>query len=224
MKGFRKEGLFFAVVALFWFSQYIYMPFFSPYLTAIHISASVIGMIAGVYGFTQMLVRMPLSILGSLFLSRKIIIGGGLAFVFFSCILPVFAESWLIFFIARAFAGIASATWIAYSAYLLEGAGNETNRRMGYLMTASGAGTCLAQMIGMLIYEYVGMRAIFSIGAGVAAAAFALLFYIPFRKREAAGSEKGFSMKSFLAVLKNKRLWLCSILMTLAWWLISSTN
>jgi hypothetical protein len=35
MKGFNCGNLFFVIVVLFWFSQYIYVPFFSPYLVTL---------------------------------------------------------------------------------------------------------------------------------------------------------------------------------------------
>jgi predicted MFS family arabinose efflux permease len=224
MKNFRREYLFFAIVALFWFSQYVYMPFFSPYMISIGISVSVVGMVVGAYGFTQMALRIPLSILGSVSISHKIIIGGGLVVVFFSCILPIFSESWVIFLLTRSFAGVAAATWVSYSAYLLEGAGSAANRRMGLLMTACGIGTCFAQIVGMFLYDHVGMRTIFGLGAGTSMASVILLFCIPFKKREALDERQGFTRKSLSTVLKNRHLWLCSILMSLAWWLIFSTN
>ena len=45
-----KENILLVAITLFWFAQYVYIPFQTPYLTAIGISAGLIGTVVGAYG------------------------------------------------------------------------------------------------------------------------------------------------------------------------------
>ncbi|MDR3363868.1 MAG: MFS transporter [Clostridiales Family XIII bacterium] len=220
----KRSNLFFVVVALFWFGQFIYVPFLSPYMRAAGISGTVIGVIAGAYGVTQMALRVPLSIGGWKSGSHKAIIAGGLAAVFVSCIIPMFSESWIAFLLTRALSGVASASWISYSAYMLEGAGDNANKRMGHLMAANTGGICVSQLIGTLIYGHVGMRAMFAIGAASAVAALALLAATPMSKTRAPGEVRVLKKSAYIAVLRNKTLWLCALLMAVSQVLHFSAN
>ncbi len=73
-----SKGLFLLIVALFWFSQYTFIPFFTPYLTALGITSSVIGNIVGAYGFVQLVLRIPLGVSADLLHNHKLFIGLGL--------------------------------------------------------------------------------------------------------------------------------------------------
>ena len=55
----RNRGILLAIVVLFWFAQYVYVPFQTPYLTSLQVSAAFIGVIVGAYGVTQMTLRLP---------------------------------------------------------------------------------------------------------------------------------------------------------------------
>ena len=47
------------IIMLFWFSQYVYIPYQTPYLTACQVSSGFVGIVIGAYGMTQMLMRVP---------------------------------------------------------------------------------------------------------------------------------------------------------------------
>ena len=221
-----RDSLLFVIVVLFWFAQFIYMPFFSPYLTLIGIPASIVGIIAGSYGFTQMILRIPLSIGGSIRGNHKAIMGWGLVAVIFSCAIPLFSDSWVVFLLTRALAGVASSTWVSYSAYLLEGAGASANQQMGRLLAANTGGIFIAQLTGTIVYDHVGIKTLFIIAVCAASAGLLLLaFRFPARHYGADGGIRPvFTRRSFLSVLRNKNLWACSILMSLAHWVGFSSN
>jgi MFS family permease len=221
----RRENLFFAVVGLFWFAQYIYLPFLSPHMVVLGISASLVGFISGVYGFSQMVLRIPLSVGGSLTGSHKLIICGGLISVIISCALPLISDAWIFFFLSRLLAGASSSTWVSFSAYLLEGAEKQANRRMGYLMAAQSAGMCLAQLTGTVFYERSGINTLFIIGAAAALTGIALLGFTPFHNMGRADKrERVWDAKAFTGALKNKNLWLCAMLMSVGQYVIFATN
>lgn len=223
MKGFRRENLFFIVVALFWFAQYIYLPFFSPYLITLGVSASLVGIIVGSYGLTQLALRIPLSAFGSRFGSHKTIIGGGIICIILSCSFPLVSDSWVGFLLTRALAGVASSTWISYTAYLLEGAEDAANQRMGFLLAANTSGCCISQIVGTLIYGHVGMRMMFVVSVAVASLAFFLLMLTPFRQRPATGKKAPSVTKDMAEVLRNKNFWVCAVLEAIVQFLIYST-
>ena len=55
-----KRILFYFVTMMYWFSMYTYVPILSPYVEHLGGSILVIGLVVGSYGFTQLLVRLPL--------------------------------------------------------------------------------------------------------------------------------------------------------------------
>lgn len=65
----KSKTLFLAVI-FFWFAQYVYIPFQTPYLTAVGTKAGMVGMIIGAYGISQMLLRMPVGILADCWPAR----------------------------------------------------------------------------------------------------------------------------------------------------------
>lgn len=58
-----QKNLLLIIVVLFWFAQYVYVPFQTPYLSTMQVSSSMIGIIIGTYGFSQMILRMPIGIM-----------------------------------------------------------------------------------------------------------------------------------------------------------------
>ena len=49
-----------AATTLFWFAMYTYVPILAPYVEHLGGSLSMAGLVVGSYGFTQMLVRIPI--------------------------------------------------------------------------------------------------------------------------------------------------------------------
>ena len=59
----NKQKILFIAVIFFWFAQYVYIPYQTPYLTMIQTSTSFIGIIIGTYGISQMVLRLPVGLL-----------------------------------------------------------------------------------------------------------------------------------------------------------------
>ena len=223
----KRLGVFYFIVGLFWSAQYIYSPYFSPHLVTLGFSGSLIGTIVGVYGFSQMVLRIPISIGGRYTGNHKPIIVAGLACVVIACVLPLLGDNWILFFMSRLLAGVASATWVSYSAYILESAGKLANQRMSYLLVAQHTGTCLSQVIATVVFGYTGIVALFTIGAIGAAVAIILIFFVPIKKIEFSESERE-TIKSgvwsdFGVAIRNKQVWFCALLLTLGNYMIFSS-
>lgn len=61
----NKQKILFIAVIFFWFAQYVYIPYQTPYLTMIQTSTSFIGIIIGSYGISQMVLRLPVGLLAN---------------------------------------------------------------------------------------------------------------------------------------------------------------
>ena len=58
----KKRFIFIVTTTLFWFSLYAYIPIFPGYIENSGASHRMVGLIIGSYGFSQMLIRIPLGI------------------------------------------------------------------------------------------------------------------------------------------------------------------
>ena len=76
----KNERLLLASVFLFWFSVYTYPSFLSTYAVGTLGAGKVMaGLIVGSYGFTQMVLRIPLGIASDVLKKRKLFVMGGFA-------------------------------------------------------------------------------------------------------------------------------------------------
>ena len=59
----KDEIIFLISVSFFWFAQYVYIPYQTPYLTMIQTSTSFIGIIIGTYVRSEMVLRLLVGLL-----------------------------------------------------------------------------------------------------------------------------------------------------------------
>jgi MFS family permease len=187
------------------------------------ISTSLVGIILGSYGFMQIVLRVPLSAVGSRSGNYKTIIICGLLGIVLSCAFPLVIGSWVGFLLTRALAGTASSTWIAYTAYLLEGAEDSANQRMGALLAANTGGCCIAQMVGTMVYGHAGMETLFAISIVAASIGFILVMLIPFKQRKTSGVHMPTVKDNIVAVLRNNNFWICAVMELIVQFLIYAT-
>jgi len=79
-KIINQKTLLLIIVILFWFAQYVYIPFQNPYLAMRNVSANMIGIIIGAYGIAQCLLRFPVGIFADSIGKHKCFIFLGIAF------------------------------------------------------------------------------------------------------------------------------------------------
>ncbi|MCL1858531.1 MAG: MFS transporter [Oscillospiraceae bacterium] len=97
-----------------WFSIYSYQSNFTPYMESLEFSPTMIGIIIGSYGLTQMLLRIPFGILSDKLGTRKLFIIIGITFTFLSAVFLFLSENIYVILFARASAGIAASTWVSF--------------------------------------------------------------------------------------------------------------
>lgn len=155
----KKEQILLLCVVFFWYAQYIYTPFQTPYLTAIRVSSDLIGVIVGAYGVSQMLLRLPVGVLADTRNNHKlfIILGGfasGIASLF-----RVTLNNALGFLLGNLFSGLASALWISfmvlYTGYFEEA---DQKRATSQIILANNVGILLGFATSTLLYDRAGMR------------------------------------------------------------------
>ena len=150
-------------IALFWFAQYVYIPFQTPYLNALGAAASLTGIVVGAYGLTQTILRIPLGIFADRYNRHKAFILTGLVSSALASVLRLLVPTPGAFLAANMLSGVASAMWISFTIYYAslfdEG---ETKKAMGYSMAACNGGILLAFVAGSLLNDIWSIHAVFA--------------------------------------------------------------
>jgi len=156
----NDKRLFEIAVVFFWASEYCHTPYFTPYLGQLGISSTLIGLIVGSYGFTQMLIRIPLGMATDATSGYKAVTIGGLFFTTLSSFgLWLFTNIYLIF-IFRIFAGVAASAWIAMTvAYMSYYKEEDSVNATATLNALNSAGKLLAFILGAVAAQFWGYRA-----------------------------------------------------------------
>lgn len=203
-----------AAAALFWFSQFVYNPYFTPFLNAVGISASLSGAILGAYGLAQMLCSFPFSFLSDLVRKKRAFIVGG--FFFFACagLLMTFSTAPAAFLTARALTGAGAAIWSIYCANFAGALGPDfKGNSMAIMLACGNAGQLISFAAGSLFYDRIGMRGL--LWLSFFSAVLGLAIFCTVCPRPAAQAVKATSKApglgaALLPILKSPLLWNCA--------------
>ena len=194
-----------AAVMLFWFSQYTYVPHLSAYLKDLGASLTLIGIVTGSYGFTQMLARIPLGILSDRIGKRKLFVCLGIFLSFAANMLFLLVRSDFLLVTARGTAGLGAASWVIitvlFSSYF---PAEETTQAISRLSAVNNLGRLLGMLIaGAALAVFSGYSSMFAIGAFSAALAFILSLFIQEKIPE---NRTPMTLKGFVSVIRDRRL------------------
>ena len=171
--------LFCVVTGLFWFSLYTYVPFLTVHAQSKGASYGMLGLIAGSYGFVQMLLRIPLGIRSDLLNRRKpfmlagIVIATLCAFGMWGFDTPV---GLLVF---RSATGAAAATWVIFSVVFSSlFKPEDAPRAIGILNAALNVGQMAAMFFGGILAQKAGIRPVFLLGAAGGVLALVFGFFL----------------------------------------------
>lgn len=220
MERQKGDGLFLTIVTLFWFAQYVFVPFLSPHLIAMGITASFAGVIMGAYGVAQLVLRIPISVGEDINGRHRLFIGAGLAILATASSIPLLTSSPVGYLVFRALTGVAASTWVSYTAAFTQNVQN-VKQRMGRLIAANNLGVMLSYVASAVLYQSLGMRAL--LGASVAAALAALLLTTRWRPAQAPAGHP-FHKEAFLTVIQNRHLWRCGLMMALGQLVLFATS
>jgi MFS family permease len=216
-----KRGLLCAVTAFFWFAQYIYIPFLTPYLIALSMTATTVGAIVGAYGVTQLVLRIPLGITIDIVRNHKLFILIGTFLAGVSSVGMMISPSPLLLCVANGLSGVASSTWISFTVlYPVYYEKSEGTKAIGIINLFSNSGRLAAFVAGGILYEHVGIRGLFiaSFASGMIGVVLAL-----FIKREKEMDRANINMKGMARVMKKGGLLFSSIMGALAYLIIFGT-
>ena len=203
MKEKSQLKLLLLIMSMFWFGQYVYFPYQTPYLLAFSVSAGMIGVVIGAYGFTQLIVRIPLGIMADRKPRQKLFIIIGVACVALASLIRIFSPGEAGFLIANLLSGIGSSMWISfmtlYSNYFDKAS---QQKAMGQALAANNIGILFGFVLASLLYDKMGMTilCIFSIAASLIGVI--LSFFI----KEKKAAVKNQSIGQLAAVFLDKRL------------------
>lgn len=102
-------------IIFFWASEYCHSPYFTPYLGTLGFTAQTIGIITGIYGFTQLIVRIPMGVITDVRGCYKKTILLGTLFTTLSSFGLMFATHFATILFCRLLAGIAASSWLAFT-------------------------------------------------------------------------------------------------------------
>lgn len=204
----KKRILLLAVTLLFWFAQYVYVPYQTPYLASLGIAPSMIGVILGAYGFTQMAVRMPVGVMADRKDRHKWFIAMGVLLAGLASLLRAFVPTAAAFLIANLLSGIASSIWISFtvlfSSYYSP---EELTKSMGTITAFNNGGILLGFAAGSVVSQTAGIPPLFWLSFLSGMLGFAVSLFI----KEEQRAKDPLPVKELLKVLKSKRLILFAI-------------
>ncbi|WP_281891051.1 MFS transporter [Paenibacillus sp. YYML68] len=214
--GSRAQHILFVIVTvLYWCSMYVYMPILSPYLEHVGIAYTMVGVVLGSYGFTQILLRLPTGIVSDRLRKRKPFVVLGLLCLSLSCVCFLVSEQlgWMLG--GRILAGVGASSWVAFTVmYAGMHAKEQTSRAMGMISLLIAGGQLLGMSMSGLLVESFGWLSAFWAGAGIGLAGCLLALGL----KEPGGLEdrKPMRLEDVLPVMKDRLLWKVSTLSILA--------
>lgn len=214
-KSNKHYFLFLITTVLFWFSMYIYVPELSTYARDLGASLGMIGRIAGIYGFVQLILRIPLGWASDFFRKRRIFIQAGLFVLGISAMITYIKPSPTSLMLTRLTAGIAASTWVIFVIYFsTDFHKNETVKSIGVLNGFNAFGQLCAMLVGgFLSYRY-GVRFLYLVASLTGFVAFIFTLFLPKEKVSKINDVK--KSMNVLEVLLNKQLVITSILAILS--------
>lgn len=204
-----QEIVYFVIVTLFWFAQYIYIPFQVVYLSQNGVSNYFLGTIVGAYGISQMLLRYPAGLYADCVGSHKRFIALGCFASGIASFFRVFLNDGFGFLLGNILSGIASAMWISFMIYYLENHKAESSQVVtSRIIMFNNVGMLIGFIMSMLLYSKIDMKGLclLSFIGGILAWLFSFFLY------EAPRKQVCNNLRELSKVCKDKKLIFFSIL------------
>lgn len=155
----KEQTTLLIVVVFFWFAQYVYIPFQTPFLASLNVAASFIGIVVGAYGVSQMALRVPVGVIADLRPNHKRLIQIGTLLAGLASLLRFLLPNATGFLIGNILSGFASATWISFMVYFMSlHDGFSQGTATAKVIMANNLGILLGFLTSSLFYNQIGMR------------------------------------------------------------------
>ncbi|MGI5898953.1 MAG: MFS transporter [Christensenellales bacterium] len=191
IKRFRVV-IFYIVISMFWMSMYVYVPNLSSYSSkVIGASDTMVGSIIGIYGLTQLLLRVPLGILSDKLGRRKIFVVLGCAVSAISAMGLALSRGPVGMLFFRGLAGVAASAWVTFtvlfSSYF---DADEAPKAMLTAMICNNLGQMTATLLGGVVSERLGSVSPFWFSAITGMIAVLLSLFVMEKRPETSKSLK----------------------------------
>lgn len=195
--------------AVFWFSLYLYIPYLTPHLLAMGISASLTGVIVAAHAFVQMVTRFPMGIAASRRGTHKRTIVTGMAMSALSAAIMYWFPSAAMLCVGNALSGYASAAYIGFTVvYGKYYTPQQSDRAMGMLSAIVESGILAAFVLGGFLDAAGGIRLIFLVACISGAVGMVLSLFV----KDVKLPKTPETMSAVRQVVTNRMLILSSIL------------
>jgi len=195
----RQIAAFVVGISLFWAALYVYVPTLAVHARHLGATDTMIGLVVGSYGLTQLLLRIPLGILSDRLAARRPFVLFGFAAASLSGIGLALSRHPADMLLARATAGIAASSWVASTVLFASFfPPTEAVRATSIMSFASSSGQMVATLGGGYIADAWGTRTPFLVGAVIAVAG---MLAIGATKEKTAGRDPAPSFRQIVDVL-----------------------
>ena len=208
-KGPLQAAAFAGGISLFWVSLYLYVPILAVHARNFGANDTVVGLVVGSYGFTQLILRIPLGIASDRMGARKSFVIAGFVCSAASGLLLALARDPMQLLVGRALSGVAASSWVA-STVMFSGfyPPNEAVRAASVMSFASSLGQMVATFAGGYLAYRLSAAAPFWTAAGVAL--LGMLALLPVAEQRRIGGSTP-SVRQILSVLTTPSLLLVSL-------------
>ncbi|WP_330998055.1 MFS transporter [Pectinatus haikarae] len=207
-------------MTMFWFAQYVYVPYQTPYLLMNQVAFSATGIIMGAYGFSQLVLRMPIGVMADKNGNHKLFIIIGVAASALASVFRLTMPPETGFFWGNILSGLASAMWLSFMLLYSEFFRKEhMQKAMGLMMTANSIGIFMGFMLSTILYGAYGMNLLCYLSVIAGGTAMFLSFFL----KSADSHNKTVSVKNLLTVYWNKRLIFFGLLVFIQQGILMST-
>ena len=216
-----RRALLCTITVFFWLAQYIYVPFLTPYLFTLSMTATTVGMIVGAYGVTQLVLRIPLGVTVDIVRNHKLFILIGTFLAGTSSLGMIISPSPVLLIMANGLSGAASSTWISFTVlYASYYEKSEGAKAIGTINLFTNGGRFAAFILGGMLFERIGIRGLFvaSFASGMIGSILAL-----FVKRGRETPLVNISIGGLVRVVKERRLLFFAIVCALAYLVLFGT-
>ena len=216
-----KRALLLVIVSMFWFAQYVYVPYQTPFLIEMGTPAAVVGIVVGAYGLTQFLARMPIGLAADRIGRHKGFIIFGVAAAGLASVFRIVMPDSDGFLIANLLSGLASGMWISFMVlFATYFAHDKLQQATGRIIAANNIGIFCGFVLSTVSYATYGMGFLCLAGALVSGAALLLSFGI----REERAVREPLPVRELITVYRDKRLILFSMFALVQQGIMMSTS
>lgn len=222
-----SSNILFLVTIFYWFSLYAYTSYINPELVKMGVTASFMGFVAGIYGFTQLVLRIPVGIASDKWQNKFFICMGCLCATLAALCMLLFYNP-VAFFVGRALGGIAASAWVSFSVlYAGYFSPEQSTKSMTMINMAVQIGRFLSFVLAGIIVAQFGAKAAFVIATVGGVIGFVLSIFI---KESEEVDTQPVSVSALLKIASNRTLLVTSVLaiffqaITFATWFTFTAN